>query len=209
MSVFEKIKRVAIVLVMTTLIGGCGSSGNNNYGPPPPPQNPNPLPGSYGYGSYGSCGLIGGGQPVNDGTTYQANLYPMQNGQIMPPNGDSINNLLVSWANQPSIDRTTPSVVASGNLNLLEIAQGMPPICFSSNNPNGSGPSSGIMVSQNGIQITLYGQLSLPGGYTGQNLVQVLVNIGISCPATIYQNRLTGCVDVQIQGLGGQSYYAM
>lgn len=209
----------AFVYTCLCLVTACGGGGNANTPTPTPapaPSNPAPppviptVPGT-------NCGVVSGGVPLNsNGSPFFGSLQSNSSGGWA--NANSL-TLGLSFTNYTGPGTVIQNLVGSGSFifqdlsYLLGTQTNNTNICVSSNNLGATGYNPGTFNMGNGtirlsltgsVQVPLYNAFNTyPGSYQpypapqmGQEVIRL--NIGMSCPAYINNNRIFGCVDVRI-----------
>ncbi|NQW45186.1 MAG: hypothetical protein HQ462_07265 [Deltaproteobacteria bacterium] len=214
-KLFSMIAVMGIVLIEV----GCGGKGNNNPAPAPGPSTPAPLsPGFPGIAG-SNCPLNAGGVPLNtNGSPFSGSLQSRTGGQW---GGSNSINLALSFLNYSGPGGSVQTLAGAGALLFPDLASILKVsnntnynICVSSNNNNvNTGANPGTYNMRDGsISLTLVGTIQVPlynpfnnypGSYqtypnTQTSPETLRLNIGLSCPTYVNNNRIYGCVDIKV-----------
>ena len=214
-KLFSMIAVMGIVLIEV----GCGGKGNNNPAPAPGPSTPAPLsPGFPGFAG-ANCPLNAGGVPLNtNGSPFSGSLQSRTGSQW---GGSNSINLALSFLNYSGPGGSVQTLAGAGALLFPDLASILNVsnntnynICVSSNNNNvNTGANPGTYNMRDGsISLTLVGTIQVPlynpfnnypGSYqtypnTQTSPETLRLNIGLSCPTYVNNNRIYGCVDIKV-----------
>ncbi|MFM8314493.1 MAG: hypothetical protein ACKOA8_09430, partial [Deltaproteobacteria bacterium] len=212
---------IFITSLMTVLIMvGCGK-GNNNPAPAPAPTNPAPVnPAVPVPPGINSCPAIPGGVPLNPtNTPYFGSLQNVSTGPGCFANSNTL-TLSLGFVNYGGPGSMVQNIVGSGSFIFPDLAMVFgnqsymnTNICVSSNNTGAAGYNPGTFnMGMGTVSMTLTGVVQVPlynpySGYPGSyqpypspqtTQDRVTLNIGMSCPTYINNNRIVGCIDVRV-----------
>jgi hypothetical protein len=197
---------------------GCGS---NNSSSAPAPAAPGASVNPYGT----NCQVGMPGTPVNpNGSPYYGSLQSASMGPNSMVGGDSL-ALGFNYLNYsaPTPGGMVQNIVGSGSFVFPDLTYILGPnnpnantnICVSSSTLGGTGINPGTFNLGNGaVSMTMTGVILTPlynpyAGYPGSyqpypttqtSQSNLILNIGMSCPAYLVNNRVLGCVSVQLAG---------
>jgi hypothetical protein len=199
-----------VLLSVVALSLSCGGGNNNNNAAPAAPVT------QYTPGT--SCPTTAGGTPLNsNGSPFYGSLQSTSNGTWGSSNSLTLG---LSFINYTGPGNLVQSVVGSGALVFPDLAYILGTttntnsnVCVTSNNIGTTGYNPGTYSMGNGslsmtlngaIQVPLYNPFNnYPGSYqpypqqqTSQDTL--ILNIGLSCPTYVSNNRIYGCVDVKV-----------